>query len=87
MSLLILAGALVWVCVVWIMRMVDLVFYVGLLPVAAALTFTGNKAAFEWDFDEAVGAVLRAARRRGRSLGGKAARRAGDRGDERLCVC
>jgi hypothetical protein len=57
-SLLVLAGFLLWAVVVWVMRQVDLVFYVGLLPVTAALTFTGNKAAFEWNWNEAVGAVL-----------------------------
>ncbi|MCL6595824.1 MAG: hypothetical protein K6V73_06375 [Firmicutes bacterium] len=57
-SLLVIAALLLWACVSWVMRMVDLIFYVGLLPVTAALTFTGNKNAFEWNFSEAVGAIL-----------------------------
>ena len=57
-TLLMFVGVLLWVVVVWIMRYVDLIFYVGLLPATAALTFTGNKTAFQWNFNEAVGAVL-----------------------------
>jgi hypothetical protein len=57
-SMLVIAALLLWAGVSWVMRMVDLIFYVGLLPVTAALTFTGNKNAFQWNFNEAVGAVL-----------------------------
>lgn len=53
-----LLGALIWVVSIWVMRQVDLIFYTGLLPVTAALALTGNKQAFKWNWDEAVGAVL-----------------------------
>lgn len=53
-----LVGALLWVVVSWIMRMVDIIFYTGLLPITAALTLTGNKTAFQWNLSEAVAAVI-----------------------------
>ncbi len=57
-SLLVVAGFVVWSIAVWIMREVDVIFYVGLLPITAALMFVGNRQAFEWNWNEAVGAVL-----------------------------
>lgn len=57
-SILVAAGAILYAVVVWIMRQVDLIFYVGMLPLTAALMFTGNRKAFDWNWNEAVGAVL-----------------------------
>ena len=56
--LLILAGFMVWAVVVWVMRMVDLVVYTGLLPLTAAFAITGNKQAWQWNWSEAMGAVF-----------------------------
>ena len=56
--LLILAGFMVWAIIVWVMRMVDLVVFTGLLPVTAALAITGNKQAWQWNWAEAMGAVF-----------------------------
>jgi len=58
LSLIVIAGFLVAAIVGWIMREVDLIVYVGLMPITAALLFTGNRQAFEWNWNEAVGAVL-----------------------------
>lgn len=57
-SLLVVAGFLVWAVVMWVMREVDVIFYVGLLPITAALMFVGNRQAFDWNWNEAIGAVL-----------------------------
>jgi len=56
--LLVLAGFMIWAVVVWVMRMVDLVVFTGLLPLTAALAITGNKQAWQWNWAEAVGAVF-----------------------------
>lgn len=58
LSGIVLAGLLVWVVGVWLMRQVDLVLYAGLLPVTAALGISGNKAPFKWAWSEAMGAVF-----------------------------
>ena len=57
-SLLVVAGFIVWAIVMWVMRQVDVIFYVGLLPVTASLMFVGNRQSFDWNWNEAVGAVL-----------------------------
>lgn len=56
--LLVLAGFMIWAVIVWVMRMVDLVVYTGLLPVTAALAITGSKQAWQWNWAEAQGAVF-----------------------------
>lgn len=53
-----LAGVLLWAVIQWIMRQVDLVFFGGLLPIAAALSLSGNKTAFTWVWQEAMGAIF-----------------------------
>lgn len=58
LTLLLMAGLIIWVVAQWLMRIVDLVFYTGLLPVTAALAITGNKNAFQWNWTEAQGAVF-----------------------------
>ncbi len=55
---LVLAGVLVWLVFTWLSRMVDIIFYVGVLPLTAALAITGNKRAFQWNFAEAQGAIF-----------------------------
>lgn len=55
---LVLAGVLVWLVFVWLARQVDIIFYVGVLPLTAALAITGNKRAFQWNWAEAQGAIF-----------------------------
>lgn len=55
---LVLAGVLVWLVFTWLSRMVDIIFYVGVLPLTAALAITGNKRAFQWNWAEAQGAIF-----------------------------
>lgn len=57
-ALLVLAGVFLWVIATWLMRQVDLIVFLGLLPVTAALALSGNKRPFEWNWQEAEGAVL-----------------------------
>ena len=57
-ALLVLAGFMLWAVIVWAMRVVDLIVFVGLLPVTAALAITGNKRAWQWNWAEAMGAVF-----------------------------
>lgn len=56
--LLFLAGALLWVVGVWLFRMVELVFFAVLLPITSAFSITGSRRAFEWNFQEATGAIF-----------------------------
>lgn len=55
---LVLAGVLVWLVFMWLSRQVDIIFYVGVLPLTAALAITGNKRAFQWNWAEAQGAIF-----------------------------
>lgn len=58
LSLLVLTGVLLWVVGVWVMRQVDLIVFVGLLPLTAALRVGGLEAPFRWNWQEAVGAIF-----------------------------
>ncbi|MCL8208612.1 MAG: hypothetical protein K6V97_11155 [Actinomycetia bacterium] len=55
---LILSGLLLWVVVQWVMRQVEIVVFVGILPVTAALALSGNRRAWQWAWAEAQGAVF-----------------------------
>jgi hypothetical protein len=58
LSLLVVTGLLLWVVGVWVMRQVDLIVFVGLLPLTAALRVGGLDAPFRWNWEEAMGAIF-----------------------------
>lgn len=55
---LILAIVFLRVILMWIMRQVDLILFVGILPIMAALSVGGNRRPFQWAWTEALGAVF-----------------------------
>lgn len=56
--LLVMVGIFMWLVITWLWRQVELVFFTSLLPILAALSIGGNKQAFEWGWNEAVGALF-----------------------------
>lgn len=57
-TLLLIAGFMFWAIFQWLSRELDLIVYVGLLPVTAALGLSGNRQPFQWNWNEAMGAIF-----------------------------